>query len=167
MEKNQLLKPIIILIEATILSTILSIVIIAIDLELLLKIFYPIEIPIPAPYNYFGAIFIIIGFILLVWANYILLYVNKIGLKDREPFHVPSSLALTGPYKFTRNPIYLGAILMAFGVFILVQSITVLIITVLLFFLFRFSFIKWEEKKLEEEFGQDYLNFKQKVRRWI
>lgn len=167
MEKNQIVKPIIILIESTILATILVIAIREIDRELLLKILFPIEIPIPTPFNYFGMIFIVFGFTFVVWANYILLYVNRIGLEDREPFHIPSSLALTGPYKFSRNPIYFGVILMVFGVFVLIQSLTVLMIDIALFFLFRFSFIRWEEKKLEEEFGQDYLDFKQKVRRWI
>ncbi|MHA2365335.1 MAG: methyltransferase family protein [Candidatus Hodarchaeales archaeon] len=157
---------IILLVESTILSILLVMVSRIIDQDFLLKIFFPLEIPISAPYYYFGAILLVIGFIIIVWANYILLAVNKIGLRDREPFHIPSSLALTGPYKFSRNPIYFGVIVSVFGGFILIRSFTILIVDVLLYFLFRW-FIKWEEKSLEKAFGQDYLEFKQRVRRWI
>ena len=165
---NKVIKnSLILFIESLILSLILLFIIQQIDTDLLVSLFYPIELPLPDILRLTGLIISSLGLILIAWANYILLHINKIGLKDREPFHVPSSLALTGPYKFSRNPIYFGAIVMVFGLFILSASITILILNCFCFLLFRFSFVKWEEEKLEEKFGQNYLDFKKRVRRWI
>ncbi|MHA2366407.1 MAG: methyltransferase [Candidatus Hodarchaeales archaeon] len=138
------------LVESTILACFLVLVIRMIDRELLIKIFFPIEIPIPFPYYFIGAVLIIIGFIFVVWANYILLYVTKIGLIDREPFHVPTSLAQTGPYKYSRNPIYFGVIIIIFGGFILVRSLTFLIVDV---FLMELLIIENELIIIENETG--------------
>ena len=146
---------------------ILTLVIKAIDKEILIIFFYPIEINLQIELQISGIVFILIGFLFIIWANYVLLNVNKISLKDREPFHVPSSLALTGPYKLSRNPIYFGVLLAIFGFFIIIESITVLILNILCFLIFRIGLIRWEEEHLENKFGQDYINYKKRVRRWI
>lgn len=119
---------------------------------------------IPYPYNLFGLLIIVLGFALIIWANYTLL--RKISLEEREPFHTPSALVLNGPFQFSRNPVYLSVIMMAFGLATLLGSLILFILPPILFSVFRF-FIRWEEKKLEETFGEDYLEFKRRVRRWM
>ena len=128
---------------------------------------FPKNINIPYPYNLFGLVIIFLGLLLAIWANYTLLVVGKIGLKAREPFHIPSRLIFEGPYKFSRNPVYLAVIIMLFGLVIVITSLVILIITIGLFFLFHVKFIGWEEKNLEEAFGDEYLEYKKSVRRWI
>jgi protein-S-isoprenylcysteine O-methyltransferase Ste14 len=166
---KSLLKVLLILAEATILSIIVIFVIKEyVGREVFIDFFFfPEDISVPFPFNLCGLLAIVLGFILIVWANYTLLFVGKIGLNAREPFHTPPTLVLEGPYRFSRNPIYLSVIIILFGLAILVGSLTVFIISIALFIIFRTWFISWEEKKLEEVFGEEYLEYKRRVRRWL
>jgi protein-S-isoprenylcysteine O-methyltransferase Ste14 len=110
---------------------------------------------------------IMVGMFLVIWANYALLYIGKIGLRDREPMQSPSNLVLVGPYRFTRNPIYLGCLLMLLGLVIVWSSIVTLFFLILVYIVFRYIFIKREEIILEEEFGDEYRDFKKCVKRWF
>ena len=158
-----------ILVIATILSYILIAPLYIFDIspQILVDIFtYPADI-IPQPYNLIGILFIPVGMFLVIWANYALLYIGKIGLRDREPMQRPSNLVLVGPYRFTRNPIYLGCLLMLLGLVIVWSSIVTLFFLILIYIVFRYIFIKREEIILEEEFGDEYRDFKKRVKRWF
>ena len=122
---------------------------------------------IPYPFNLSGLLVIILGILLNAWANYTLLYTHKIGLIAREPFQTPSTLVVDGPFRFSRNPIYLSALLLLLGLIILWSSLVVFIALLAVFFAFQRWFIQWEEKKLEEVFGTAYLEYKQRVSRWL
>ncbi|OLS23158.1 MAG: hypothetical protein HeimC2_27760 [Candidatus Heimdallarchaeota archaeon LC_2] len=128
---------------------------------------FPENINTPYPYNLLCFMIIFLGLILVAWANYTLLVIGKIGLKAREPFHIPSKLVFEGPYKHSRNPIYLAVVIMLVGLAIVTTSLLLTILTLVLFFLFHIKFIGWEEKNLEEVFGDEYLDYKKRVRRWI
>jgi protein-S-isoprenylcysteine O-methyltransferase Ste14 len=156
-----------------VIATTLSYILIAplyifnISTQILTDIFtYPADI-IPQPYNLIGILFIPVGMFLVIWANYTLLYIGKIGLRDREPMQRPSNLVLVGPYRFTRNPIYLGCLLMLLGLVIVWSSIVILFFLILVYIVFRYIFIKREEIILEEEFGDEYRDFKKRVKRWF
>lgn len=137
------------------------------DIDLLILIFtFPVNL-IPSPYNLLGLLLLPLGLIIIAWANYALLHIGKIGLKDREPMHRPSALVVVGPYKFTRNPIYFGVLLMLIGLGIVWSSLLIFLGVVLIFLIFRYIFIKREEIILEEAFSEKYLDFKKRVRRWI
>ncbi|MFW9902785.1 MAG: methyltransferase family protein [Candidatus Thorarchaeota archaeon] len=158
-----------ILLSATILSIIIVLIIrgtIGEDtfVEVLL---FPSDINSIFPFNLVGLLILILGFLFVVVANFYLLAVGNIGLVAREPFHIPSTLVTTGPYRYSRNPIYLGVILILLGFTIFFMSITVFVCSVALFlFAWRF-FVRWEEEKLEEAFGEEYLLYKTRVRRWL
>ena len=78
-----------------------------------------------------------------------------------------SSLVTSGFYQFTRNPMYLGLLLLLVSWGCYLENIASLIIA-LLFVPYMNAFqIKAEEAQLEKLFGKDYLNYKQKVRRWL
>ena len=158
-----------ILVIATILSYILMapFYIFDISTQILVDIFtYPADI-IPHPINLIGILFIPVGMFLVIWANYALLHIGKIGLRDREPMQKPSNLVLVGPYRFTRNPIYLGNLLMLLGLVIVWSSIVTAFFFILVYIVFRYIFIKREEIILEEEFGDEYRDFKKRVKRWF
>jgi len=133
--------------------------------EVFFEILFPEKPIIPYPYNLFGLLIIVMGFALITWANYTLL--QKISLDEREPFHTPRALVVNGPFQFSRNPVYLSVIIMAFGLAILLGSLILFILPPIFFIVFQRFFIRWEEKKLEETFGKDYLEFKMRVRRWL
>jgi protein-S-isoprenylcysteine O-methyltransferase Ste14 len=158
-----------ILIVATVFSYILisPFYIFDISTQILVDVFtFPPHV-IPQPYNFVGILFIPVGMLLIIWANYALLHIGKIGLRDREPMQRPSSLVLVGPYRFTRNPIYFGNLLMIFGLVIVWSSIVTAFLLIVVYIIFRFVFIKREEVILEEEFGEEYRDFKKRVRRWV
>ncbi|MHA1138190.1 MAG: methyltransferase family protein [Candidatus Thorarchaeota archaeon] len=79
----------------------------------------------------------------------------------------PANLIIVGPYKFTRNPIYLGGFVALFGLIIMWSSIVTAFFTILVYIIFRYVFIKKEEIILEEEFGDEYREFKNRVGRWF
>ncbi len=154
-------------------ATLLSLILIAplyifdIDEQVIVDVFtFPTDI-IPQPFNLVGFLLIPVGFLLIIWANYTLLHIGKIGLRNREPMQRPSNLVLVGPYRFTRNPIYFGCLLVLLGLVIVWSSVVTAILTILVYIIFRNVFIKKEEMILEEEFGEEYQDFKNRVRRWI
>lgn len=79
--------------------------------------------------------------------------------KDRQ------DLVITGLYKFSRNPMYLGFILITSGYFLALRSYFI-VIPILLFFVLNKAAEK-EEKLLEKNFGKKYLEYKTKVPRFI
>ena len=73
----------------------------------------------------------------------------------------------TGPYRFSRNPIYLAFSLFQLGIAIWVNSLWLLATLVGAVALIHFIVIPREEQYLERRFGADYLEYKASVRRWL
>jgi len=78
-----------------------------------------------------------------------------------------SSLQTTGIYSVSRNPMYLSLLLIYTGLAFLIGNWWNIILLPLLFLVVQEYIIKREEKYLERRFGQEYLNYKSKVRRWL
>lgn len=154
---------------ATILSLILvsPIYLFEVDMDLLVLLFtFPVNF-IPIPFNSIGLVLFPFGLLLIAWANYTLLHIGKIGLAAREPMQRPSNLIISGPYRFSRNPIYLGCLLALLGGVIVWSSLFVSVCTIAVYLIFRYLFIKREEIILEEEFGDAYIDYVMRVRRWF
>jgi protein-S-isoprenylcysteine O-methyltransferase Ste14 len=83
------------------------------------------------------------------------------------PIRPATTLVISGPYRFTRNPMYVGlaALTVALGLFIDSWWPIVLLVPVL--FAVRTFVIAPEERYLERRFGADYVRYKQRVRRWM
>ncbi len=72
-----------------------------------------------------------------------------------------------GPFRLTRNPMYLQMLLICLGIAIILSNVWILVLTpVCAWVLHRFA-IKPEEAYLERKFGDAYLAYKRRVRRWI
>jgi protein-S-isoprenylcysteine O-methyltransferase Ste14 len=158
-----------ILVVATIFSYILiaPFYIFDVSTQVLVDVFtFPADI-ITQPYNLVGIPLIPVGMFLIIWANYALLHIGKIGLRDREPMQKPSNLVLAGPYRYSRNPLYFGGLLILLGLVIVWSSVLTAFLTILVYIIFRYMFIKKEELILEEEFGDQYREFKKRVKRWF
>ncbi len=82
-------------------------------------------------------------------------------------FKPVTALQTTGLYSLTRNPMYLGLFLFYTGVSLLIGSWWHLALLPVLFLVFQEYIIKREEQYLERRFGQQYLDYKNKVRRWL
>jgi protein-S-isoprenylcysteine O-methyltransferase Ste14 len=77
------------------------------------------------------------------------------------------ALVMTGVHGWTRNPIYLGMFLVYGGIGIAAQSPWVLVLTLPLAILIRYGVVAREEVYLERRFGDAYLDYKRRVRRWL
>jgi protein-S-isoprenylcysteine O-methyltransferase Ste14 len=83
------------------------------------------------------------------------------------PYEPPSALVETGPYRLSRNPIYLAdLIIFAGAVLILGAPLALLLLVPLQQVLLR-VFVLHEEAILEDRLGRDYLDYKARVRRWL
>jgi protein-S-isoprenylcysteine O-methyltransferase Ste14 len=83
------------------------------------------------------------------------------------PADPPENLVAAGPYRFTRNPQYLGVILILAGHFIWTGVSSLVIYTLACFTAFNVFIIFFEEPNLEQRFGEDYQSYKCQTPRWI
>ena len=84
-----------------------------------------------------------------------------------KPLEDSTALITTGVFHVTRHPMYLGFVLILLGIAALMGSSTPYL-AVLLFALFMdLVFIRFEERKMEKKFGEAWLEYKKKVRRWV
>ena len=83
------------------------------------------------------------------------------------PDGTPEILISSGPFRFSRNPIYLGMLSILVGVAFLMSSLSAIIIAFVFGIIINFTWIAHEEKKLHELFPEDWENYSSKVRRWI
>ena len=110
-----------------------------------------------------GGALILAGLVLLVTAN---------GLFTRAgtnviPFHDVTALVTSGVYRLSRNPMYLGMVLVLLGVAVTVGATTALAVPPLFAVIVQLRFIQGEEQMLREAYPQEYPAYCAKVRRWI
>jgi protein-S-isoprenylcysteine O-methyltransferase Ste14 len=77
------------------------------------------------------------------------------------------TLVTGGPFRISRNPMYLGLVLLALGIAFYVATIHFFAVPVLLFLLCNFAFVPYEEAKMQRQFGTQFSDYRQRVRRWI
>lgn len=83
------------------------------------------------------------------------------------PDKTATTLVTSGPYHMFRNPIYLGEVMVMFGLAELTKNIWFVAAGILLALAVTWLQILPEERHLEARFGNDYLDYKQRTRRWI
>jgi protein-S-isoprenylcysteine O-methyltransferase Ste14 len=83
------------------------------------------------------------------------------------PFRRSTKLVTSGVYRLTRNPMYLGLTLILAGSAWMRGSVGAFVPLPLLVWILQSSFIRTEERLLEEIFGGEYLSYKSAVRRWL
>jgi protein-S-isoprenylcysteine O-methyltransferase Ste14 len=76
-------------------------------------------------------------------------------------------LITEGPYRYTRNPMYLGMFVLFCGVGIALGSLPMFVAAALDFIILNFFFVPFEEAKMERIFGDSYRAYKAQVRRWL
>lgn len=84
-----------------------------------------------------------------------------------NPYQAASCLAVDGPFRFSRNPIYVGDWFVYLGAMLLLQTLWPLAFAPLVWFIIRFGVIRHEERHLEARFGEEYVKFKGRIRRWL
>lgn len=84
-----------------------------------------------------------------------------------DPFAPSTALVISGIYRYTRNPGYLGLAVIQFGLALLLDNLWIGISTAVAIIITTAFVIKLEEDKLTRTFGQDYRDYLSRVRRWI
>ena len=84
-----------------------------------------------------------------------------------NPYKAASSLCTGGPFRFSRNPIYVGDGFLLGGVSLLLETFWPLLFAPLIWALLRYGVIRHEETHLEEKFGDAYRAYRARVRRWL
>jgi protein-S-isoprenylcysteine O-methyltransferase Ste14 len=113
--------------------------------------------------KFVGSLFLIAGFLLRVWATFYF-YQKRMKVISLSP---QRTLITSGPYRFSRNPLYLGGNVLVFlGAALLLGSPAAVFITIV-HLPFVDLFIRREESQLERDFGEDWLEYRKRVRRWL
>ena len=123
----------------------------------------PIKQLIEPPFTYGGIVAIVISILIVVACERIF---RQKGTSNR-PFEESSCLVNEGLFKYSRNPIYLGMVVFLIGLWLVLGSLSPLVVIPFFVGLIQSKFIKVEEKMLEEKFGEEYQEYKVRVRRWI
>ena len=118
----------------------------------------------PGPWNLAGLAIVVVGIGLYAWC--LLFHFKSYRTSVRVGFD-PPYLVVAGLYRFSRNPMYVSGLIAWFGWVVFYGSPAVLIGLVLLWLMFSYRVIPREECQLELLFGEDYLEYKRNVRRWI
>ena len=115
-------------------------------------------------HHYIGTIAFLIGFIIMLWC--IISFAVK-GRGTLSPVDPTKKLVISGLYHFSRNPMYVGVILILIGEAIFFQSANLWVYLLFVFVGFNIFVIHIEEPRLRKDFGEEYNLYCQKVRRWI
>jgi protein-S-isoprenylcysteine O-methyltransferase Ste14 len=83
-----------------------------------------------------------------------------------KPFEEPTSLLTHGCFRISRHPMYVGMVLLTFGIAVLLGTLTPLLVVALLAWVLS-RFMRFEEEKMVAAFGDEYQEYRRRVRRWI
>ena len=114
----------------------------------------------------FAVILMLLGLLFGFWSNYVQNTIGKGGPFEVAGIEVSPKtqhLVVTGPYKYTRNPMLFGACVFYYGIAIYLDSLIAFAIVVL-FMTFMLVFVKLsEEPRLLKDFGSEYEEYRQRV----
>lgn len=106
----------------------------------------------------------IIGGFIVLWC---LIQFIVVGKGTPAPFDAPTTFVASGPYRYVRNPMYLGAALVLLGFGLWNMSTTIALFSLAFLVIVHLFVILYEEPALERQFGFPYKGYKSTVRRWL
>ena len=110
-----------------------------------------------------GASLVVAGLGLVAYCNHLF---SRIGGGSIVPIDPTQKLVVVGPYRYSRNPVFLGYLTMLSGTFLVSGAVALLGYAVAFFFYLEF-FIRREEPDLVKRFGEEYRGYMQSVPRWL
>lgn len=122
-----------------------------------LDLFFPIRIFQNKITLYLGFLFLLFASFIILWAQYSSKDLLKKESVQKEHFS-------KGPYYYTRAPTHFGLFFLALGFGFILNGFFVIILTLISFIFLRITFVKKQEKLLENKYGDSYMEYKRKVR---
>ncbi|WP_278361593.1 methyltransferase family protein [Stutzerimonas kunmingensis] len=129
----------------------------------LLESVLPIALPRNLWTHYLGWGLIDAGVLLMLWAGLLMLWRRT----TVNPYGKPAKLLEEGPFGFSRNPIYLADSVIYCGIALLWGTLWPWLLLPALIFTMQRGVIMHEERLLTQLFGEDYLAYCGRVRRWL
>jgi protein-S-isoprenylcysteine O-methyltransferase Ste14 len=117
----------------------------------------------PTPWNLAGLLPLAAG----VWINLLADQALRRAGTTVKPFEKPSALLTDGAFRFSRHPMYLGFVLVLIGVAALLRSLTPWIVVPVFGAWMEVAFVRYEESALARAFGEEWDQYKTRVRRWL
>ena len=113
--------------------------------------------------SWLAGLILITGFALVIWSAYFF-WKKKTSI---EPHHTPRALIVEGPYKISRNPIYLGMFLGVFAVALWSGALSGVLVVIIFPIIINARFIVAEENALRAQFGEAGETYLASTSRWI
>src|ERR1043166_5469826 len=110
-----------------------------------------------------GMILVAVGTVIALWCVLTFVFIGK---GTPAPFDPPRKLVIRGPYRFVRNPMYIGAGMTLAGAALFYESLSIFIYTCLFFLITHLFVVLYEERTLRRTFADDYEEYCRRVRRW-
>ena len=108
---------------------------------------------------------------LLIGSGLILGFLGDRALRNAgtniNPYEPVTTIVVEGPYRFTRNPLYVASALIYAGIAVRLNGLWAALLLPLVLVVVQRGVIEREERYLEGKFGEEYLRYKAQVRRWI
>ncbi len=111
----------------------------------------------------FGWLLVALGSVLMLWAAWTLFRHHT----TVNPYKGVAHLVQSGPFAFSRNPIYLADSLIYFGVMLIWSSLWPLLLYPAVWAAMRYGVIRNEEAHMTVKFGETYREYCSRVRRWL
>jgi protein-S-isoprenylcysteine O-methyltransferase Ste14 len=111
-----------------------------------------------------GAVLIVVG-LAIALSGVLTFRMQRAEIKPHSEVH--STLVASGPFKFTRNPMYLGLVVIGVGAALLAGTWLMWAVPVIIFLLDEFVIIPFEERSMERAYGDAFRAYKARVRRWL
>jgi len=132
-------------------------------LGLLLQLIWPLPIFDPHPPKWIGGAVALLSAALAKWGEKTMRRAGT-NIKPSQP---TTAIVQDGPFRFSRNPLYVSLTLFYIGVALIFNTLIPLLLLPLLLAVVHFGIIRREERYLEARFGDQYRQYCARVRRWI
>lgn len=123
-----------------------------------------LQLPVVAQQRPLGVAVLVVGFLWSLWAA-LSFRRHRAEIKPSATMH--PAFVTSGPFRWSRNPMYLGSLGVAIGAALIVGTWLMWLVPVVLFLLQNFAIIPFEERSMKDAFGEEYDAYRTRVRRWL
>ena len=124
---------------------------------------WPLPFAIGIGYDILGVLLIVVPIAIAIWARNLFIRAGT----NVEPYKPTTAIVDKGPFAYSRNPLYLCLFVLYFGISLLIGNLWLPILAAPMFLIMFYGVILREERYLEAKFGEAYLAYKRRVRRWL
>lgn len=132
-------------------------------MALMLGLVWPLEMPASMGLTYAGWALLDAGMVMMLWTVWLMFW-RKTTL---NPYGKPQRLLSEGPFRVSRNPLYVAMLIIYLGGGMVWGSYWFVLLLPLLVLQLQLGIIRHEEQMLLQHFGEDYADYCKKVRRWL